>query len=93
MRIASSTSSAVIGTLSVMMPSTRFQSMFWVRVRRWSYVSSSRPKRMMWWPCARRDFSMALTRVAKNHRVRNGATTATTLVRPEARDVAVGDAT
>jgi len=25
--------------------------------------------------------------------VRNGATTATTLVRPEARDVAVGDAT
>ncbi len=38
-------------------------------------------------------FSMALTRVAKNQRVRNGATTATTLVRPEARDVAVGDAT
>ena len=48
---------------------------------------------MTWCPCARRDFSIALTRVAKNQRVRNGATTATTLVRPEASEVAVGDAT
>ena len=39
---------------------------------------------MTWCPRARRLFSIALTRVAKNQRVRNGATTATTRVRPDA---------
>ncbi len=48
---------------------------------------------MTWWPRARRLFSIALTRVAKNQRVRKGATTATTRVRPEASEVAVGEAT
>ena len=48
---------------------------------------------MTWCSRARRLFSMALTSVAKNHRVRNGATTATTRVRPDASDVAVGEAT
>ena len=48
---------------------------------------------MTWCPRARRLFSIALTRVAKNHRVRKGATTATTRVRPEASEVAVGEAT
>ena len=35
-RSTSSTSSSVIGTLSVMTPSTRFHSMFWERGSRWS---------------------------------------------------------
>src|SRR4051812_38941528 len=36
---------------------------------------------------------MPLTRVARSQRVRDGATTAMTLVRPEASDAAVGEAT
>ncbi|WP_235544262.1 hypothetical protein [Phycicoccus sp. Soil803] len=36
---------------------------------------------------------MPLTKVAKSQRVREGATTAMTLVRPEASDAAVGEAT
>ena len=48
---------------------------------------------MTWCSWRRSSFSIALTSVAKNHRVRNGTTTATTRVRPVASEVAVGDAT
>ena len=86
-------SSASMGMLSTMTPSTRFQSMLWVRRMRRSKESPSRSKRSTWCPWSRSAFSMPLTRVAKNQRVRNGATTPTTPVRPDARLAAVGEAT
>jgi hypothetical protein len=77
----------------MMAPSTRFHSMPWVMGSRVSKVCPSRSHRSTWWPCSRSAFSMPLTTVAKNHRLKYGTMTATPRVRPDTRLVAAGEAT
>ena len=81
-----------MGHVRMITPSARFHSMFWDSGGGVEAVVLEIAEDDVE-PSSRRLFSMALATVAKNHRVRKGATTPTTRVRPEAKVVAAGEAT